>query len=1042
MAPTKDKLPAAGPAKSTTTPAPKTPVATPVTPVHHPPPVSNAERAARAARADAARRGIAEPAPLELKKTQLALGWDLFFGPYVEIRDITTPIVFELMGHPKLEPSPDIRDAVWPIAMVPVVVPVRFGNIAKGQLTVYKDDKGVLHTTVDGLLPFAHEAFPPAAPPDMLALAIRVINGDVTGELVLTPATPRPGGGFLPAIKQITEDNVGQVLGLDDLQDLACWLPQNTVGFGKFQFTVMLTKFLLDGQFPEADSPSFLNVQDESIWTHIAAKVEAYGIEKQEVVLERDEHAALSAATEFKVDLKPSHRVGDSWNGAVEATFTRGKFDIRGTLNYISPEGDIKGSATLLLTDMDSAWAAVKQRLGDKAPPAETHPGASGLALVGWGVLDFDLSEWLKGSVEVVVDPDGYITTLGRLEPTVTYELFKRHDLPKSMLPGAEMDFQIPIVGEILHVDGGFRFKAEGWYGGGSLFDITAEGVYSTNPQIPTELDISATLAVPAQATLTLEIWGGVGLGAGPISGGISLDLTGTATLSAYAEAKPHIARRKKRGATPTSIEYAISGHMDVAAALDVALKGSLELHVLTVKLASVDLGGHVWRIASFGVRVNFDHVIGSGTLPKVSFEDVPFRDYAFMSAAVHGKTREGDEQQENEKQEFENAPVRGELPAAHEPTPGPDITTPASPGAAAGQLPSVEDQPLPALTPGAAPPEEKTEFDMETVHHTLFLVFDDPPTVFMESPTREQLSKKLAVAVTELRRRQQAVRDGTAPPGEHSLRDLQDEERVANQLVRQCLRVELDAAKLGIHPAEKIPKRVPGFKELAREIHAYGEEFDRPDLVESAQAKAAPAYPARTRPSALAGKLTPRLDELEQKENGVTERYVREYQAYLVNEENYKDRQELLEYVEGRAARKLGRIIEQPMIERYEKKHGVSSKKVDFDVVDEVTGTVEVRVPDLYVEDFSVGDIKDVISQAYTEQMQDDALIAKGGTRVRRSGSSSSIPKRKKPLRFDLVVRRASHLRKRTHVTQPLLDAIDELNGEVYYWIPDPNVK
>lgn len=40
----------------------------------------------------------------------------------------------------------------------------------------------------------------------------------------------------------------------------------------------------------------------------------------------------------------------------------------------------------------------------------------TGMALVGWGILDFDLSAWLKGTVEVVVDPDGYITTRGRLD--------------------------------------------------------------------------------------------------------------------------------------------------------------------------------------------------------------------------------------------------------------------------------------------------------------------------------------------------------------------------------------------------------------------------------------------------------------------------------------------------------------------------------------------------------------------------------------------------------------------------------------------------
>ena len=433
-----------------------------------------------------------------------------------------------------------------------------------------------------------------------------------------------------------------------------------------------------------------------------------------------------------------------------------------------------------------------------------------------------------------------------------------------------------------------------------------------------------------------------------------------------------------------------------------------------------------MWRIANFGVRVNVDHVIGSKTAPTVSFEEVPFQDYQFMSAAVHNKTREGEEQTAAaDTKNFADRPVDGALPPAHAPKPG----TTAAGGAAGDQLPPFQEEPLKPLTPGVEPPEETATFDMEGEPHTLWLVFDDPPTIFMASGhPGEQLSKKLAVAVAALRDRQEKLKKKKAPSDEHSLKDLADEEKIVNDLLADCLQVELNAAKLGIHPGERIPSHVPGFRELAKRLKKYGDLYDRPDLIESVEAKKAPAYPVQQRPRELPIGKTPRLDDLEKKEPGVTQRYVREYQDYLVNE----GEQDLITYVEGRAARKMGRLVEGPAIERYERKHSVLSTKISFDVVDPVTSKVEVRVPDIFVEGFSVGDVKNVISQSFDEQMQDDVLIAKGGTGVRRSGSSSWEPKRKKPLRFDLVVRRASHLRKRTHVTQPLQEAIIELGGRV----------
>jgi hypothetical protein len=328
----------------------------------------------------------------------------------------------------------------------------------------------------------------------------------------------------------------------------------------------------------------------------------------------------------------------------------------------------------------------------------------------------------------------------------------------------------------------------------------------------------------------------------------------------------------------------------------------------------------------------------------------------------------------------------------------------------------------------------------MEGVHHDLTLVFDDPPAVYLASPRDDQLSRKLGGAVKAISDEIDVLTKGGTNPDRRTIEDLEQERATLREVMEECIRVELAAARLGIHPARGLPSHVPGFAELAERLHGYARQFARTDLLSTPGAKAAPAIPVRARPAQLRPGGTPNLDDLEKSEPGVTQRYVTEYQAYV---ENGGD-QDLIRYIEGRAARKLGRLIELPMIKKFEQTYGKSSQKLTFTVLDpdnpDAAKRVRPRVPDIYSTDFAVGDVKDVQYQSYELQLQDDIAISYGGPSVQRGGASE--PAHDPVLKMFVIVRRASHLRPRTELSERLKAEVARTKGSVLYWIPDPMEK
>ncbi|MFJ2897707.1 putative toxin, partial [Streptomyces sp. NPDC087218] len=192
-------------------------------------------------------------------------------------------------------------------------------------------------------------------------------------------------------------------------------------------------------------------------------------------------------------------------------------------------------------------------------------------------------------------------------------------------------------------------------------------------------------------------------------------------------------------------------------------------------------------------------------------------------------------------------------------------------------------------------------------------------------------------------------------------------------------------------------------------------------------QAMASGSHTLPVRPVEIKLLKTPYLDRLEKLQPGASQRYVDDFKNV------YAGAQTLLRYVEGRAARKLGRVKEQPGIDAYNAKSGMGVTKNNntIEILDAKKKKVErERIPDFFLDTKVVGDIKNVKDQSYDEQMRDNSRIAKG-TRVRLRGETKLLAAAN---RFDLVVRAPSDDHPDgTHVSAPLKEAIADNGGEIY---------
>jgi hypothetical protein len=185
-------------------------------------------------------------------------------------------------------------------------------------------------------------------------------------------------------------------------------------------------------------------------------------------------------------------------------------------------------------------------------------------------------------------------------------------------------------------------------------------------------------------------------------------------------------------------------------------------------------------------------------------------------------------------------------------------------------------------------------------------------------------------------------------------------------------------------------------------------------------------------RDSRLGSLKTPNLDALAQLEgDGVYARYLDDYDVYA-DGSKAKNKQPKLQYLEGRAARKLGRSAERESIAAYGAKSGFAGGKNNtaIEILSNSGKVLRERIPDLFDAASVVGDVKMVKEQSLDAQMRDNVVIA-NAQNVRIKGQTKLL---KNKLRFDLLVSGPSdQYPTGTHVSQTLIDEIQGTGGSVW---------
>jgi hypothetical protein len=842
------------------------------------PPVSNTIRAARAARAANAPAPL-QPPPIVLERTILEAGWDLIFGPYISLHKEKTPYVFELMGHSRLAPPKEVRDAIWPTPEIARQVPVRFGNLGGGEIWIYKDGQGRLHTPyTDQTIPFVHPELPEMETGQQFALTINIADGDVSGELVLTTDASHQHG-FVTPVKRITEAELPSILGLEDLQDVHCWIAENQLGYGKFELDVMFSQFRLDGVFPQSDTkPSFLQVRDARVLFEAFADVEAKGVPKRPIEIERDRLGALSAHARLDGQLSPI--TGHKLFGQLETVFERGKFAATGRFSYVSDK--IQGEIEVVLTELRAAREIARQRLGELAPSEPpTDDAPNGLALTGAGLLDFQFNKWLRGHAEVIVDPDGYVTTLGRIEPDAQIEVFKRQSREKTIYD--DSGWGVTVV-DIVPVPywWGITLKAHAFVGPAMLGDIVIEGVFSTHPGVTRHFSIAGTLIIPGEVGADLDAYfkGGV-----PKLANAGGEISASAKVRLHAGVRPRIGwDRPGRSNADDAVSgrYFIDGEVFGGADVILGLRGGVTAQVAGKKASWKPLH-HTWRLGRLRYRAGGKFILGDSHDPKIwTFDPNPKQkkaDYEkLLDDASVARLPEGDgkedpitptwvegvtdrelEPEGSTPPERQLGPVHietptlagGDLPADEhvyqpapaQPAPGQPVSPPSASPPPPSPLPT-SPQPVPPEPPDVAhtpktrpatempPPEPATppldlvvDFWMQRTHHQLFLTRSRTPQVLMASmPPRSPLAKRLRDALEELKMLM------TSPPPTRSDIDLEHE--WLQELYTRVMAVEIEARDLSFDVEHGIPDHFPQLHKLAEDLTTYADLFNRNDLL------------------------------------------------------------------------------------------------------------------------------------------------------------------------------------------------------------------
>ena len=816
--------------------------------------------------------------------------------------------VVELRRHARFEPSAALAGAIDATGDAGLMVRVRYGEVAEGRIRVWRHPRGDLETVYanrptarwpiylhhPGLL---SEVGPGAGDPGHSTesrLGVRVVAGRIEGAVLAMPV-PSIVAGAVEGDAWLATEPVLRLLGWRGLQAVGLPTIVNTLQGGVLRYQFPGFRFGLDDAF---DGSGDFSITDLGWRFEARAALQVQGLGNATLRIHRDEHGHMFGAASMQARMR-------GFDGAVDAVFGEGVLDIRGTVRF-SRAPTLRGELGLHVADLETARATARSRVdaarptagagaapfGPPLPPVAAGPattagapgGAAGAAtapasvrrprgVTGWGVLDYHFNAWLTGRAEVIASPDGYITSVGEIRPTAEVP-FLDPPLSKSANVVPRQSVHVPafsVAVADLGFGGSAQIDAQGAIGPGRLHSMAASGMFSTDPAIATELDISATMSLSAVARLLLHINGDVGVFvAGHSMGSVRAKITGDATLRAQVDVQPRIQRRPDlAGGAP---QWVLAGQLRAGAQLSLGLKGSLNLHALVWDLQVIDLGAKRWNLGSVGIQANVSYVIGSGQRPQLSYDSIDFPAERFIQAVLNEEALPGNlpNQADADRPDWSpQGPGPGDLPpttgeAAVPPVPAlppggtapgagggtgtgtgtgtpPDAGTgaPADAGGSGGSGSLTPDAgagsgtaPPAGTTPPAAqlPQPVVAHPVMAGTTHTLTLTAETTPVLMFESDPG-LLTGKIRRRVTELRASGPHARDSRIAAQIFALNNLG---KLAEEVEREAIALETGWRQQGRRPPSdwRIPRSVPGFEGLVGNINSYATQFQEHDIL------------------------------------------------------------------------------------------------------------------------------------------------------------------------------------------------------------------
>lgn len=522
-------------------------------------------------------------------------------------------------------------------------VNARFGKLAQGAIEVESKGRGQYRVRNQRMV-LTHALFArlgQAAPGLAPCLVINVEGDKLKGHVGLA------AGAKLDALdEQISK--APEILGLVGISMGPLAGLVNTTAGGRLRVGVTGVPITLGRAF---SGKLTLIADDETITFSADASIKVKSLASGALTLKRDADGLITGKANVGLQLPKN------FSGSMDVAWDGQAVNGVGTVGYQGEK--LSGSITLRLMDKQLAQQLEEQK---KAPPEQAPAAAPAQAakqggakidyvVFGEGDLNFAFNAWLNGKAQVIVDPKGYVTIIGKITPQKEFELFPQKDYVKPLFKTEiRASYGIPVVGNIF-IFANIGMDAFAKLGPAKFYKIIVQGTYSTDPAKCQDFSIQGSLNISAAAGARLRAEAGAGLEVLGHDIKAGAGVNGIAGIKGYAEATPVIGYREKAApGEDKKGEWFIRGDLEIVAQPFLGLSGDLFVEIDAPWWSPVPdnkwtwpLGGKEWPLGGpLGVGASVDYVFGSGQWPKLDLKPVEFSPDKFMTDLYADKAKPG----------------------------------------------------------------------------------------------------------------------------------------------------------------------------------------------------------------------------------------------------------------------------------------------------------------------------------------------------------------------------------------------------------------